>query len=71
MNNILSEENFNKFSLDYQLDKFKHGNVLKRMNERQSREEIVSSYEQENCYLLAPTSFGKSSLIVEIINKEN
>ncbi|MDL5027827.1 DEAD/DEAH box helicase [Vibrio sp. TMPB1044] len=70
LNNILSEEqNFNKFSLDYQLDKFKHGNVFETYEQRQSREEIVSSYEQENCYV-APTSFGKSSLIVEIINKE-
>ncbi|MGF1869814.1 hypothetical protein L4D75_07805, partial [Photobacterium indicum] len=70
LNNILSEDdNFNKFSLDYQLEKFKHGNIFETYEQRQSREEIVTSYSQENCYV-APTSFGKSSLIVEIINKE-
>ena len=70
LNNILSEHNnFNKFPLDYKLEKFKHNKIFETYEQKQSREAIVTSDSQENCYV-APTSFGKSSLIVEIINSE-
>ncbi|MGC9461561.1 DEAD/DEAH box helicase [Vibrio genomosp. F10] len=70
LNNILSEDDsYNTFSLDYQLEKFKHSDVFETYEQRQSREEMVTSENKENCYV-APTSFGKSSLIVEIINRD-
>lgn len=54
------------FSLDFQLNNFKHNGIIETFEQRKYRTDITSSQENENCYV-APTSFGKSSLIVEII----
>lgn len=55
-----------EFSLLYQLSKFEHNNIVETYEQRNSRLQLVNSDEEENCYI-APTSFGKSSLITEIV----
>ena len=71
LENINKEsDNFNKFPLEYQLDKYRYGSVVETYEQRKYREDIVESENKENCYV-APTSYGKSSLIVEILNRES
>jgi superfamily II DNA or RNA helicase len=69
--NMLPEENVaNTFSLNYQLDKFEHNSIVETYEQKKFRKELVESNESENCYV-APTSFGKSSLIVEILKSQS
>ncbi|MDX7989377.1 DEAD/DEAH box helicase [Xenorhabdus sp. 12] len=57
------------FSIDYQLDRFRYNNIIETFEQKRSRENITFSEKQENCYV-APTSYGKSSLIIEIIKNK-
>uniref|UniRef100_UPI0005036579 DEAD/DEAH box helicase family protein n=1 Tax=Vibrio vulnificus TaxID=672 RepID=UPI0005036579 len=59
-----------EFSLLYQLSKFEHNNIVETYEQRNSRLQLVNSDEEENCYI-APTSFGKSSLITEIVREKS
>ncbi|GLQ73898.1 hypothetical protein GCM10007932_32580 [Vibrio penaeicida] len=59
-----------EFSLSYQLSKFKHNDIVETYEQRNSRVQLVESQDEENCYI-APTSFGKSSLITEIIREKD
>nr|WP_243423080.1 DEAD/DEAH box helicase [Vibrio cholerae] len=66
----LHDVNFTSaFSLSYQLSKFEYNNIIETYDQRSSRLELVESSNSENCYI-APTSFGKSSLITEIIREK-
>lgn len=69
-NKLFIADASSEFSLGYQLEKFRYGGITETYEQRQNREILAASESDENCYV-APTSFGKSSLIVEIIkNKE-
>lgn len=57
-------------SLSYQLEKYRFNSIIETYEQKKSREILVSSEKSENCYI-APTSFGKSSLIIEIIKNKN
>lgn len=59
-----------EFSLSYQLNKFEYNDIIETYSQRRSRLQLVESKNEENCYI-APTSFGKSSLITEIIKGKN
>lgn len=54
------------FSLEYQLDKFKNEHITETYEQKKYKAQMISSNSKENCYI-APTSFGKSALIVDII----
>ncbi|TKF32246.1 DEAD/DEAH box helicase [Enterovibrio norvegicus] len=71
VDNINKEKHsLNNFSIDYKLDKFKHNDIYETLDQKNSRISIIESKERENCFI-APTSFGKSSLIKEIIENDN
>ncbi|MGA4323368.1 DEAD/DEAH box helicase [Ectopseudomonas hydrolytica] len=55
------------FSLEYQLEKFKTKDITETYEQKKYKSQIIESNKKENCYI-APTSFGKSTLIVDIIN---
>lgn len=54
------------FTLEYQLEKFAKDNITETYEQKKYREQIIDSNHKENCYI-APTSFGKSALIIDII----
>ncbi|MBI6674466.1 DEAD/DEAH box helicase, partial [Pseudomonas syringae] len=54
------------FTLEYQLEKFLKNEITETYEQKKYREQIIASNRKENCYI-APTSFGKSTLIVDII----
>ncbi|WP_417350085.1 DEAD/DEAH box helicase [Ferrimonas sp.] len=67
-NNLLpSNDNLN-FSLGYKMEKFEYNGITETLEQKNNRVKIVESQDKENCYV-APTSFGKSSLILELIRK--
>ncbi|MGO2355240.1 MAG: DEAD/DEAH box helicase family protein [Marinomonas foliarum] len=67
-NNLYTSSLSSEFSLSYQLSKFEYNSIIETYEQRKSRVELVNSDDEENCYI-APTSFGKSSLITEIIRE--
>ncbi|UTM58700.1 DEAD/DEAH box helicase [Photobacterium sp. CCB-ST2H9] len=68
--NLYSGSLSSEFSLLYQLSKFEYNSIIETYEQRSSRLQLVNSDVEENCYI-APTSFGKSSLITEIIREKN
>lgn len=58
------------FTLEYQLEKFQNNNITETYEQKKYREQIIQSESKENCYI-APTSFGKSTLIIDIIKSNN
>ncbi|WP_043129680.1 DEAD/DEAH box helicase family protein, partial [Photobacterium leiognathi] len=71
LSNLIENGNsINDFFLDYQLDKYRYQNIIETYEQKNHRAQLVSSKNKENCYV-APTSFGKSSLIIEIIKEQS
>ncbi|HAS8317963.1 TPA: DEAD/DEAH box helicase [Vibrio vulnificus] len=68
-NNLFTISASSEFSLSYQLHKFEYNSIIETYEQKKSRLELVNSNDEENCYI-APTSFGKSSLITEIIREK-
>lgn len=68
-NNLYTSSLSSEFSLLYQLRKFEYNSIIETYDQKKSRVELVNSDDEENCYI-APTSFGKSSLITEIIREK-
>nr|WP_243423376.1 DEAD/DEAH box helicase family protein [Vibrio cholerae] len=68
-NNLFTISASSEFSLSYQLRKFEYNSIIETYEQKKSRLELVKSDDEENCYI-APTSFGKSSLITEIIREK-
>lgn len=68
-NGLYTSNLSSQFSLSFQLTKFEYNNIVETYDQRKSRLELVKSNDNENCYI-APTSFGKSSLITEIIKEK-
>jgi hypothetical protein len=65
-NELTSQENLQSFLIDSQLQRFKYQNITETFEQNKFRKEMISSEEQDNSYI-APTSFGKSSLIIDVI----
>lgn len=65
-NELTSKVEALDFALNYNLNNFRYNEIVETFEQKKYRTDIVSSQASENCYI-APTSFGKSSLIVEII----
>ncbi|NOH67270.1 DEAD/DEAH box helicase family protein, partial [Vibrio rotiferianus] len=68
-NKLFSNDSTTEFKLDLELNRFKYNGIIETYDQKQSREVLIESDNRENCYI-APTSFGKSSLIVEIIKNK-
>ncbi|MFM2620605.1 DEAD/DEAH box helicase [Vibrio owensii] len=68
-NKLFSNDSTTEFKLDLELNRFKYNGIIETYDQKQSREVLIESENRENCYI-APTSFGKSSLIVEIIKNK-
>ncbi|AZD28867.1 DEAD/DEAH box helicase [Pseudomonas chlororaphis] len=69
-NKLTDSSSSTGFTLEYQLEKFKNNHITETYEQRKYREQIVDSDSKENCYI-APTSFGKSTLITDIIKARN
>lgn len=68
-NKLYNSSFSSEFSLLYQLRKFEYKSIVETYDQKKSRLDLVNSHDEENCYI-APTSFGKSSLITEIVNEK-
>jgi superfamily II DNA or RNA helicase len=55
--------------LDANIEKYKKNNIVETYKQRKYREELLESSSKERSYI-APTSFGKSSFIVEVLKRE-
>lgn len=52
--------------LDYKIDKFKHNEIIETIEQNKCRNLLLESKSNDNSFV-APTSYGKSSLIVDIV----
>lgn len=66
----LNRSNESLFHIDYRIQKFRYKNIIETLEQNRSRENILSQKEGDNCFI-APTSYGKSSLIVDIVNNRS
>ncbi|MFJ2382557.1 DEAD/DEAH box helicase [Pseudomonas protegens] len=69
-NKLTNNSTSTNFTLEYQLDKFLNKNITETYEQKKYREQMIASDNKENCYI-APTSFGKSTLIIDIIKSNN
>lgn len=70
---ILEQSNFNNLNnilLGIEVERFKKGTHIETIHQYIGRTELLSSQSSDKGYI-APTSFGKSSVIVEYITKSN
>lgn len=66
---LLVNESIENILLDFKLNKFKNDKYIETIEQYYTRKEVIESQSKEVCYI-APTSFGKSSVIYQYI-KEN
>lgn len=64
--NILETNSIYYHFIEESLLKFKNNNITETFEQNKFRNEIIKSSAMDSCYI-APTSFGKSSLMVELI----
>ncbi len=69
-NKLTESSTSTNFTLEYQLEKFLNKHITETYEQKKYREQIINSNSKENCYI-APTSFGKSTLIIDIIKAKN
>ncbi|MDC5217189.1 DEAD/DEAH box helicase [Acinetobacter baumannii] len=67
-NNLNENLSISDIILDSKIESFKKGNIVETYKQKVYRKSILESKNNECCYV-APTSFGKSSLIIEILNQ--
>lgn len=67
-NNLNENLSISDIILDSRIESFKKGNIVETYKQKVYRKSILESENNECCYV-APTSFGKSSLIIEILNQ--
>lgn len=68
-NNLIKFESISFSLLSTQIDNnFKRGDLIETLEQKLARDKILASKENEICFI-APTSFGKSSLIIDHIKE--
>ncbi|WP_343578980.1 DEAD/DEAH box helicase [Acinetobacter sp.] len=67
-NNMNENISITDVILDSRIEEFKKGEIIETYKQKTYRESILKSNYNECCYI-APTSFGKSSLIIEILSQ--
>ncbi len=65
---LISSENFNALAIEYSLQRFRHKNITETLDQQKYRKEITEDTSKDSSFI-APTSFGKSSLIVDLALK--
>lgn len=66
-NNLVPQDQLQSRFIDQQLDRFKHNDITETFEQKKYRKELIDCEDNDSCFV-APTSFGKSSLFVELIN---
>ncbi len=65
---LIDNLGINNFLLDTQIDNFKHGNIVETYEQQNMRHYLVANSRlNEYMSIVAPTSYGKSELIIEHI----
>lgn len=68
--NLLPKENFQDFIIEQELKDFEYNNYIETYEQYMSRENILKNIsEYNNISYIAPTSYGKNSIIIEIIKQ--
>lgn len=65
-NKLFESSSSNELFLAHQLERFENRGITETYEQKKYRTQMIHSDEHENCYI-APTSFGKSALIIEIL----
>lgn len=65
-NSLYSSNTMQQFSLENKLNNFLHNGITETYEQRKNRVAILKQRSKESSYV-APTSFGKSSLFIELI----
>ena len=68
--NLIEEKSINDFLIDLELENYNAGNYFETYEQYKKRNDLIFDKSFEKGYI-APTSFGKSSIITEIISKTN
>ena len=66
--NLVEIDSIQLLSVNEQLLAFSEGDITETYLQRKYKKDILSSESSDMCYI-APTSFGKSSLIIEIVRR--
>lgn len=64
---LINNLSINNALISKSLNKFKHNGYIETYEQKTSREEVLRTLNKETCFI-APTSFGKSSVILDYIN---
>lgn len=68
--NLLPKENFQDFIIEKELKDFEYNSYIETYEQYVSRENILKNISQyNNISYIAPTSYGKSAIIIEIIKQ--
>ncbi len=67
-NGMIDEERLHHYFVNNGLSKFEYQKITETLEQRKFRNQLVESEARDNCYI-APTSFGKSSMMVELISE--
>src|SRR5690554_25975 len=67
-NGMIDEERLHHYFVSNGLSKFEYQKITETLEQRKFRNQLVESEARDNCYI-APTSFGKSSMMVELISE--
>lgn len=69
-NELLDKEGLHHYFVGNELDRFAHQEITETLEQNKFRNQLVESRARDSCYI-APTSFGKSSMMVELISELN
>ena len=68
--NLIESTSINDCLISIELEKFEYSGYIETLEQKIKRQNVLESDEDEICYI-APTSFGKSSLIIDLLRNEN
>ncbi|MCB4747974.1 MAG: DEAD/DEAH box helicase [Sulfurovum sp.] len=68
--NLIEDFSIEDVLIDINLDKYKNGNYIETLEQSKERVNILTTQNDEQCYI-APTSYGKSSIILEFLKTHN
>lgn len=69
--NLINQLGINNSLLDISLNEFMHNNHIETFEQSQVRNNILGDAFSQSISYIAPTSFGKSSIIIEHISRNN
>ncbi|MGI2853441.1 DEAD/DEAH box helicase [Shewanella algae] len=69
-NGMIEGGKFYHYFINKGLDDFKYKEITETLEQKKYRSQIISTESKDSCYI-APTSFGKSSMMVELISESN